>query len=64
LISIPFLIEGHSLVLPQAFIAAMRGEDEQEFRQRCISGFQRAEALDLMIDGIKETATLCSKVSR
>lgn len=43
-----------ALVLPQAFIAAMQGEEEQEFRQRCISGFQRTEALDVMIDGIKK----------
>lgn len=53
-----------ALVLPQAFIAAMQGEEEQEFRQRCISGFQRTEALDVMIDGIKETAALCSQVPR
>ncbi|SUP70581.1 MULTISPECIES: type I-F CRISPR-associated endonuclease Cas1f [Yersinia] len=53
-----------ALVLPQAFIAAMRGEEEQEFRQRCISGFQRTEALDVMIDGIKQTAALLSQVSR
>ncbi|ANS40921.1 type I-F CRISPR-associated endonuclease Cas1f [Serratia inhibens] len=45
-----------ALVLPQAFIAAMAGEDEQEFRQRCIGGFQRAEALDLMIDTLQKTA--------
>ncbi len=32
--------------------AAMAGEDEQEFRQRCISGFQKSEALDTMIDAL------------
>lgn len=53
-----------ALVLPQAFIAAMSGEEEQEFRQRCISGFQRTEALDVMIDSIKQTAALLSQVSR
>jgi len=45
-----------ALVLPQAFIAAMAGEDEQTFRQRCISGFQQAEALDLMITSLQSTA--------
>jgi CRISPR-associated protein Cas1 len=45
-----------ALVLPQAFIAAMAGDGEQEFRRRCIECFQRAEALDVMIDSIKTTA--------
>ncbi|PLR42786.1 subtype I-F CRISPR-associated endonuclease Cas1 [Chimaeribacter arupi] len=45
-----------ALVLPHAFIAAMEGEDEQTFRQRCISGFQQAEALDVMIASLQETA--------
>ncbi|WP_037588668.1 type I-F CRISPR-associated endonuclease Cas1f [Stenoxybacter acetivorans] len=45
-----------ALVLPQAFIAAMEGEDQQTFRQRCISGFQQSEALDLMIETLQETA--------
>ncbi|MBM5575625.1 type I-F CRISPR-associated endonuclease Cas1f [Deefgea sp. CFH1-16] len=45
-----------ALVLPQAFIAAMAGDDEQEFRQRCIRGFQKAEALDVMIDTLQHAA--------
>lgn len=45
-----------ALVLPQAFIAAMAGEDEQTFRQRCITGFQRCEALDLLISSLQETS--------
>ncbi|WP_445374479.1 type I-F CRISPR-associated endonuclease Cas1f [Photorhabdus tasmaniensis] len=53
-----------ALVLPQAFIAAMAGEDEQEFRQRCISGFQKAEALDSMIDALQTTAQQLSQVAR
>lgn len=32
------------------------GEEEQDFRQRCLNGFQRADALDLMIDTLQETA--------
>ena len=53
-----------ALVLPQAFIAAMAGDDEQEFRQRVISGFQQGEALDRMIDAIKEVATALSGVGK
>lgn len=45
-----------ALILPQAFIAAMNGEDEQEFRQRCLSNFQRADALDVMIETVQEVA--------
>lgn len=52
-----------ALVLPQAFIAAMKGEEEQEFRQRCISGFQHAEALDVMIDALQTTALQLSRVA-
>ena len=51
-----------ALVLPQAFIAAMEGEDEQCFRQRCIAGFQQAEALDLMIVSLQSTALKLGKV--
>lgn len=53
-----------ALILPQAFIAAMAGENEQEFRQRCTGGFNRAEALDVMIDTVKEVAETHSEVSR
>lgn len=52
-----------ALVLPQAFIAAMAGEDEQTFRQRCISGFQQAEALDVMITSLQSTAMKFGKNS-
>lgn len=45
-----------ALILPQAFISAMAGEDEQEFRQRCIAGLQKADALDLMIETLQTTA--------
>lgn len=45
-----------ALILPQAFISAMAGEDEQEFRQRCISGLQKADALDVMIETLQSTA--------
>ncbi len=44
-----------ALVMPQAFIAAMSGEDNLMFRQRCINAFQQADALDLMITALQET---------
>lgn len=46
-----------ALVLPQAFISAMAGEDSQEFRRSCIEIFNQAEALDVMIETVKRTAT-------
>lgn len=45
-----------ALVMPQAFIAAMEGEDAQAFRQRCINRFQQSDALDLMITTLQDTA--------
>jgi CRISPR-associated protein Cas1 len=45
-----------AIVLPQAFISAMRGDDEQTFRHGCIESFARAESLDLMIDTLKAVA--------
>ncbi len=43
-------------ILPQAFISAMRGDEEQEFRQACIESLVRGEALDFMIDSLKTVA--------
>lgn len=51
-----------AIVLPNAFIAAMAGNDEQEFRQRCLNGFRKANALDVMIDAIKDTAQAVAKL--
>ena len=53
-----------ALILPQAFLAAMAGENEQEFRRRCTEGFNQAEALDVMIDTVKEVAVTYSEVGR
>ena len=53
-----------ALVLPQAFIAAMAGDEEQEFRRRCAEGFNRADALDTMIDSLKLIATELSEVGK
>ena len=45
-----------ALILPQAFVSAMKGHSEQEFRQACIEALIRTEALDFMIDTLKATA--------
>ncbi|MCM8623014.1 MAG: type I-F CRISPR-associated endonuclease Cas1f [Candidatus Accumulibacter phosphatis] len=45
-----------AVVLPQAFISASRGDDEQTFRQACINTFTATEALDFMIDTLKGIA--------
>jgi len=45
-----------ALILPQAFVSAMKGHTEQQFRQACIEALTRSEALDFMIDTIKATA--------
>ncbi|RPE79791.1 type I-F CRISPR-associated endonuclease Cas1f [Vulcaniibacterium tengchongense] len=43
-------------ILPQAFLSAMRGDDEQQFRRNCIEALARSEALDFMIDTAKAVA--------
>lgn len=43
-------------ILPQAFISAMRGDDEQAFRRGCIEALPRNESLDFMIDTVKAAA--------
>lgn len=43
-------------ILPQAFICAMRGEDEQQFRRNCIDALTRSESLDFIIDSLKAIA--------
>lgn len=45
-----------ALILPQAFVSAMRGDDEQTFRQACIEALTRGEALDFIIDTLKDIA--------
>lgn len=45
-----------SIVLPTAFMSAIRGDSEQEFRQSLIVLFQKYEVLDRMIDAIKNVA--------
>ncbi|UZJ45773.1 type I-F CRISPR-associated endonuclease Cas1f [Marinimicrobium sp. C6131] len=43
-------------ILPQAFLSAMRGDEEQQFRQNCIEALTRSESLDFMIDTLKSIA--------
>lgn len=43
-------------ILPLAFIAAARGDDERAFRQACVELLTRSEALDFMIDTVKDVA--------
>ncbi len=45
-----------AVILPQAFMSAMRGDSEQEFRQACIESLTRSESLDFMIDTLKAVA--------
>jgi len=45
-----------AVILPQAFISAMAGDEQQAFRQACLEGLARTEALDFMIDTLKHIA--------
>lgn len=44
-------------ILPHAFVCAMRGDDEQTFRNHCIETLTRSESLDFMIDSLKAIAS-------
>lgn len=50
-----------AVVLPQAFISAMRGDDSQAFRNACTDSLNRAESLDFMIDSLKAIAQTVGK---
>lgn len=45
-----------AVILPQAFLSAMRGDDEQQFRRQCIEALTRDESLDFIIDTLKSIA--------
>lgn len=45
-----------AVILPNAFIHAVEGSREQEFRDACIASLTQCEALDHMIDSIKQVA--------
>lgn len=46
-----------AVILPQAFLSAARGDEEQEFRRNCIEALTRSSAMDFMIDNLKQIAT-------
>ncbi|MEY1662369.1 type I-F CRISPR-associated endonuclease Cas1f [Isoalcanivorax beigongshangi] len=43
-------------ILPQAFLSAMRGDEEAQFRRHCIEALTRSESLDFIIDSLKDIA--------
>jgi len=45
-----------AVVLPQAFCSAAAGHEDQQFRQHCLQGLRDTNALDTMIDTLKDTA--------
>lgn len=45
-----------AVVLPQAFVSAVRGDSEQEFRNACIEALTQTESLDFMIETLKRVA--------
>lgn len=51
-------------ILPQAFISAMRGDTEQEFRHACIDKLTSSEALDFMIDTLKAVALKIGRLAQ
>lgn len=53
-----------AIVLPLAFVSAMRGDEEQEFRQACVDNLTRAEALDFMIDTLKDVAVRIGRMAQ
>ena len=50
-----------AVILPQAFLSAMRGDDEQQFRRQCIEALTRSESLDFIIDTLKQIAVTTSR---
>lgn len=51
-----------ALILPQAFMSAMAGHEEREFRQTCIQTLTSYSALDFMIDNLKLIADKSSRL--
>ncbi len=45
-----------AIVLPLAFVSAMQGLAPQEFRQACIDRIAASDALDVIIDALKDVA--------
>ena len=51
-------------ILPQAFLSAMCGDDEQAFRRNCIETLTRSESLDFIIDSLKAIATDTARLAQ
>ncbi len=45
-----------AVIMPEAFLAAMRGDSEQEFRNACTALLMQTESLDFMLETLKEAA--------
>ncbi|GLS27950.1 type I-F CRISPR-associated endonuclease Cas1f [Marinibactrum halimedae] len=45
-----------ALILPQAFMSALSGDEDNQFRQKCLQHFRKTDALDFMIDELKSLA--------
>ncbi|TAG78797.1 MAG: type I-F CRISPR-associated endonuclease Cas1, partial [Betaproteobacteria bacterium] len=52
-----------AVILPQAFLSAFRGDDEQQFRRQCIDALTRSESLDFVIDSLKHVATSTAQLA-
>lgn len=50
-------------ILPQAFLSAMQGDEEQVFRRQCIEALTLSESLDFMIDTVKDVAVLTAQAT-
>lgn len=53
-----------AIILPQAFLSAVRGDGEQEFRQACIDSLVRTESLDFMIETLQQIAQATAALVR
>jgi CRISPR-associated protein Cas1 len=53
-----------AVILPQAFLSAVRGDTETEFRQACIEALTRSESLDFMIDTVKDVALRMGRLAQ
>lgn len=45
-----------ALILPQAFVSSVSGDSTQQFREACITRLLQAEAMNFMINTVKEIA--------
>lgn len=50
-------------ILPQAFLSAMRGDDEQQFRRQCIEALTRSESLDFIIEALQQIAAATARLA-